>query len=116
MIAHSTPVAPLFVPADRPERFEKADRSGADAVIVDLEDAVAPAAKDGAATGGAEPDCHSDAFGYQYNFSRRTFFLAQYVTIKNNATSNCNLANTAMPSFVNGQDPKSLGVGLRHVF
>ncbi|MET2828300.1 HpcH/HpaI aldolase/citrate lyase family protein [Mesorhizobium shangrilense] len=42
------PVAPLFVPADRPERFEKADRSGADAVIIDLEDAVAPAAKDGA--------------------------------------------------------------------
>lgn len=41
-------VAPLFVPADRPERFDKADRSGADAVIVDLEDAVAPAAKDGA--------------------------------------------------------------------
>lgn len=41
-------LAPLFVPADRPERFEKADRSGADAVIIDLEDAVAPAAKDGA--------------------------------------------------------------------
>lgn len=40
------PVALLFVPADRPERFEKADRSGADAVIIDLEDAVAPAAKD----------------------------------------------------------------------
>jgi len=31
----------LFVPADRPERFEKALASGADAVIVDLEDAVA---------------------------------------------------------------------------
>ncbi|TPJ69610.1 CoA ester lyase [Mesorhizobium sp. B2-7-1] len=41
-------VAPLFVPADRPERFDKADRSGADAVIVDLEDAVVPAAKDAA--------------------------------------------------------------------
>ncbi len=36
----------LFVPADRPERFDKALTSGADAVIVDLEDAVAPAAKD----------------------------------------------------------------------
>jgi citrate lyase subunit beta/citryl-CoA lyase len=35
----------LFVPADRPERFEKAHGSGADAVIVDLEDAVAPGAK-----------------------------------------------------------------------
>lgn len=35
----------LFVPADRPERFDKALASGADAVVVDLEDAVAPAAK-----------------------------------------------------------------------
>ncbi|MFO7071915.1 aldolase/citrate lyase family protein, partial [Pseudomonas aeruginosa] len=30
----------LFVPGDRPERFAKALASGADAVIVDLEDAV----------------------------------------------------------------------------
>jgi citrate lyase subunit beta/citryl-CoA lyase len=38
----------LFVPGDRPERIAKALASGADAVIVDLEDAVAPAAKDSA--------------------------------------------------------------------
>lgn len=36
----------LFVPGDRPERFAKAAGSGADAVILDLEDAVAPADKD----------------------------------------------------------------------
>lgn len=36
----------LFVPGDRPDRFAKAAASGADAVVVDLEDAVAPAAKD----------------------------------------------------------------------
>jgi citrate lyase subunit beta / citryl-CoA lyase len=35
----------LFVPGDRPERFSKALGSGADAVILDLEDAVGPAAK-----------------------------------------------------------------------
>jgi citrate lyase subunit beta / citryl-CoA lyase len=35
----------LFVPADQPQRFAKALASGADAVIVDLEDAVAPNAK-----------------------------------------------------------------------
>jgi citrate lyase subunit beta / citryl-CoA lyase len=35
-------VAPLFVPANRPERFVKAAASGADAIILDLEDAVAP--------------------------------------------------------------------------
>ena len=44
-------LAPLFVPADRPERFVKAAASGADAVIVDLEDAVAPSAKDAARAG-----------------------------------------------------------------
>lgn len=38
----------LFVPADRPERIAKAIASGSDAVIVDLEDAVAPAAKESA--------------------------------------------------------------------
>lgn len=35
----------LFVPGNRPERFLKALESGADAVIVDLEDAVTPDAK-----------------------------------------------------------------------
>lgn len=37
----TTEVTYLFVPASRPERFQKAIDSGADAVIVDLEDAVA---------------------------------------------------------------------------
>ena len=35
----------LFVPGNRPERFSKARDSGADVVILDLEDAVAPADK-----------------------------------------------------------------------
>lgn len=35
----------LFVPGDRPDRMEKALGCGADALILDLEDAVAPAAK-----------------------------------------------------------------------
>lgn len=38
----------LFVPGDRPERMEKALGLGADALILDLEDSVAPAAKPGA--------------------------------------------------------------------
>ena len=38
----------LFVPGDRPERFAKALASGADAVVLDLEDAVAPPAKEAA--------------------------------------------------------------------
>ena len=35
----------LFVPATRPDRFAKAAASGADRVILDLEDAVAPEEK-----------------------------------------------------------------------
>lgn len=46
MTALSGIVAPLFVPANRPERFAKAAASGADAVILDLEDAVPASAKD----------------------------------------------------------------------
>lgn len=42
------PQSYLFVPGSRPERFAKALSSGADAVILDLEDAVEPAAKDAA--------------------------------------------------------------------
>ncbi|WP_226581438.1 HpcH/HpaI aldolase/citrate lyase family protein [Acuticoccus sediminis] len=38
----------LFVPGDRPERFAKAAASGADEIIIDLEDAVAATAKAGA--------------------------------------------------------------------
>jgi len=38
-------VTALFVPGDRPDRFGKAAASGADLTIIDLEDAVAPAAK-----------------------------------------------------------------------
>lgn len=39
------PLTYLFVPGNRPERFAKALASGTDRVILDLEDAVAPAGK-----------------------------------------------------------------------
>lgn len=41
----SLPLTYLFVPGNRPERFAKAAASGAHAVILDLEDAVAPEEK-----------------------------------------------------------------------
>jgi citrate lyase subunit beta / citryl-CoA lyase len=44
----NVPVTWLYVPGDRPDRFAKAVASGADVVIIDLEDAVAPARKDDA--------------------------------------------------------------------
>ena len=61
---HATPLAVrksrvayrcvLFVPGDRPDRFEKAMNSGADAICIDLEDAVAPSRKDEARSALAE--------------------------------------------------------------
>ncbi len=46
----SSPSAPLltglYVPGDRPDRFDKAVTSGAHLVILDLEDAVAPGKKE----------------------------------------------------------------------
>ncbi len=40
-MSSATPITYLFVPANRPERFDKALAAGADVVIIDLEDAVA---------------------------------------------------------------------------
>jgi citrate lyase subunit beta/citryl-CoA lyase len=48
------PLTWLYVPGDRPDRVEKAIASRAHAVIVDLEDGVAPAAKDEARANVAE--------------------------------------------------------------
>ena len=54
----------LFVPGDRPERFAKAQASGADALILDLEDAVAETAKGAAREAvvrvAAKPDLSND--------------------------------------------------------
>lgn len=41
----TTCIVPLFVPATRPDRFVKAAQSGADAIIIDFEDAVAKTEK-----------------------------------------------------------------------
>ena len=54
----------LFTPGDRPEMMRKAPKSGADVVVFDLEDAVAPSRKNEAReavnevlTGEFDPDC-----------------------------------------------------------
>ena len=47
-------ITALFVPGDRPERFAKAAAAGAGVVIIDLEDAVAPAAKSAALAAAVE--------------------------------------------------------------
>jgi predicted porin len=72
--------------------------------------------KDGeVSTVATQPHCKIHAPGYQYNFSRRTYFLAQYVKIDNNDTSTCNFGSNPL-TIVAGQDLRGVSVGLRHVF
>jgi len=64
-----------------------------------------------------EPDCKVNAAGYQYNFSRRTFFLAQYSRVTNNATATCNFGvGDERVGITAGQDPQGFSLGLRHIF
>ena len=53
------PVAPLFVPGDRPDLFAKAAASGADAIIIDLEDAITPQSKESARKAACRHDISS---------------------------------------------------------
>ena len=85
----------LFVPGDRPDRFEKAIASGADAVCIDLEDAVHTTKKDAAREAVRQyftelidnvPDKRDVGIGVRIN-SLRTFdgcrdvlFLSEFVS------------------------------------
>jgi len=72
--------------------------------------------KDGAlGTAATQPDCDSNSLGYQYNFTRRTFFLAQYTAVKNNDTSSCNFGANRLAASA-GQDVNGASLGIRHVF
>ena len=62
-----------------------------------------------------EPSCKVMSPGYQYNFSRRTFFLAQYTKIDNNATGVCNFGSNPLVNVI-GADYKGISLGLRHIF
>lgn len=62
-------------------------------------------------------DCQSHHVGYQYNFTRRTFLLAQYSKIDNDPGANCNFgANRLTINAARGEELEGFSVGLRHVF
>ena len=69
---------------------------------------------EGGQASGAEPECTSNSLGYQYNFTRRTFFIASYVRIKNDDGGRCGFG-TVRPVTAN-TDPRATFVGIRHVF
>lgn len=63
-----------------------------------------------------EAVCKTNTIGYNYEFSRRTTFLAQYVQIKNNVTGLCNLASNGLAGLAADQDPRGFAVGFKHLF
>ena len=74
-------------------------------------------AKDGGAVGIAvQPSCKADAAGYQYNFSQRSMFIAQYVRVDNNQTGTCNFGSGNSIAIAAGQDPQGFAIGVRHLF
>ncbi len=62
-----------------------------------------------------EPDCKSNSLGYQYNFSKRTFVLAQYTKVDNNSVASCNFGANRL-AISAGQDPQGASLGIRHIF
>jgi predicted porin len=62
-----------------------------------------------------EAKCKVNVVGYQYNFSRRTFVLGQYASIKNETFGQCDIAGDRL-GVAAGQDPRGLSVGIRHLF
>jgi predicted porin len=61
-----------------------------------------------------EPSCNIHSLAYQYDFSKRTFFLGLYTRIDNNATGTCRFGAGSLGT--TGQDPDGFSFGLRHVF
>ena len=61
-------------------------------------------------------DCKSDTLGYKYIFSKRTFFIAEYMKTDNKTAGTCSFATTATFPVKAGQDVRAAAVGLQHVF
>ncbi|HUI99388.1 MAG TPA: porin [Usitatibacter sp.] len=69
-----------------------------------------------AGANGSDYDCHSNTLGYKYIFSKRTFFIAEYMQTKNKDKATCSFATTATFPVKGGNDVDAFAVGLQHVF
>lgn len=89
----------LFCPADRPERYGKAaDRS--DTVILDLEDAVAPGAKDAARTALAETPLAPERTVVRLNAVGTADFALDCAAVRGTPYRTVMLAKTESPEHV----------------
>ncbi len=71
--------------------------------------------KDGGANNAARPECDAIGIGYRYDFSRRTMFQANYVSVNNKTGNLCNFGAGAL-NIAEGQDPRGFAAGVRHTF
>ena len=70
-----------------------------------------------AATAAIQPDTKQQGVGYNYNFSKRTTFMARYAQIKNNTVATAVMDASGLANAGGaGGDPKGFGAGLRHTF
>ncbi len=69
----------------------------------------------GTAARPAEARSYANNFGYQYNFTRRTFVLGQYSIVKNNTTGQADIGGDRL-GVAADQDPKGFSFGIRHLF
>lgn len=72
--------------------------------------------KDGALSSAGKPTCKSDTLAYKYIFSKRTFFIAEYMRTDNNDFGTCSFSTTALFPVKPGNDVRAAAVGLQHVF
>lgn len=56
------------------------------------------------------------AVGYNYNFSKRTTFMARYATMYNNVSVNFPMNASGLPAFGLDNNPRGIGAGFRHTF
>lgn len=101
----------LFCPADRPERFAKAaDR--ADAVILDLEDAVAPGAKDAARAAVRESDLDPERTIVRVNAPGTDDFTADLAALADTAFRTVMVAKAESAEVLRGMDQRFALVAL----
>lgn len=71
--------------------------------------------EDGGPQGAAHrPECDVKSLAYQYNFSRRTFFIALYTEVDNDHGANCRFGAGDIGGA--GVDKEGFALGIRHVF
>ena len=74
--------------------------------------------KDGGAntSGAVQPECNSNTLAYKYVFTKRTFFIAQYMKTDNKNAGTCSFGTTATYPVKAGNDVDAFDIGLQHVF